>query len=38
VEPLNTAKGVKKTEIKPQVDMYTSPTGTAFSCWRKDGW
>jgi adenosylhomocysteinase len=27
VEPLNTAKGVKKTEIKPQVDMYTFPDG-----------
>jgi len=27
VEPLNTAPGVKKTEIKPQVDMYTFPDG-----------
>src|SRR4051812_1050231 len=27
VEPLNTAKGVKKTNIKPQVDMYTFPDG-----------
>src|SRR5436190_1510522 len=27
VEPLHTAKGVKKTEIKPQVDMYTFPDG-----------
>ena len=27
VEPLNTAKGVKRTNIKPQVDMYTFPDG-----------
>jgi len=27
VDPLNNAKGVKKTNIKPQVDMYTFPDG-----------
>ncbi len=27
VDPLNTAKGVKQTNIKPQVDMYTFPDG-----------
>jgi len=27
VDPLNTAPGVKKTNIKPQVDMYTFPDG-----------
>jgi len=27
VDPLNTAKDVKKTNIKPQVDMYTFPDG-----------
>jgi adenosylhomocysteinase len=27
VDPLNAAKGVKKTNIKPQVDMYTFPDG-----------
>jgi adenosylhomocysteinase len=27
VEPLNTAKDIKKTNIKPQVDMYTFPNG-----------
>ena len=27
VDPLNDAKGVKKTNIKPQVDMYTFPDG-----------
>jgi adenosylhomocysteinase len=27
VEPLNTAKGVKRTNIKPQVDMYTFADG-----------
>src|SRR6202158_5811043 len=27
VDKLNTAKGVKKTNIKPQVDMYTFPDG-----------
>ena len=27
VDRLNTAKGVKKTNIKPQVDMYTFPDG-----------
>jgi adenosylhomocysteinase len=27
VDRLNTAKGVKKTNIKPQVDMYTFPNG-----------
>jgi adenosylhomocysteinase len=27
VDPLNTAAGVKKTNIKPQVDMYTFPEG-----------
>jgi len=27
VDPLNTAKGVKRTNIKPQVDMYTFPDG-----------
>jgi adenosylhomocysteinase len=29
VEPLNTAPGVKKTNIKPQVDMYTFPDGNS---------
>jgi adenosylhomocysteinase len=29
VEPLNTAKDVKKTNIKPQVDMYTFPNGNS---------
>ena len=27
IDALNTAKGVKKTNIKPQVDMYTFPDG-----------
>jgi len=27
IDPLNTAKDVKKTNIKPQVDMYTFPDG-----------
>src|SRR6202451_1738504 len=27
VDPLNTAKGVNRTNIKPQVDMYTFPDG-----------
>jgi adenosylhomocysteinase len=27
IDALNTAKGVKRTNIKPQVDMYTFPTG-----------
>src|SRR6202044_3905514 len=27
VDPLNTAPGVKRTNIKPQVDMYTFPDG-----------
>jgi adenosylhomocysteinase len=27
IDPLNNAKGVKKTNIKPQVDMYTFPDG-----------
>src|SRR5467141_2911064 len=27
IEPLNSAKDVKKTNIKPQVDMYTFPDG-----------
>src|SRR6202522_1630892 len=27
VDPLNEAKGVKRTNIKPQVDMYTFPDG-----------
>jgi adenosylhomocysteinase len=27
IDPLNNAKDVKKTNIKPQVDMYTFPTG-----------
>ena len=27
VDPLNNAKGVKRTNIKPQVDMYTFPDG-----------
>ncbi len=27
VDPLNAAKGVKRTNIKPQVDMYTFPDG-----------
>ncbi len=29
VDPLNTAKDVKKTNIKPQVDMYTFPSGNS---------
>jgi adenosylhomocysteinase len=29
VDRLNGAKGVKKTNIKPQVDMYTFPTGNS---------
>jgi adenosylhomocysteinase len=29
VDPLNTAKGVTRTNIKPQVDMYTFPDGHA---------
>ena len=27
VEPLNNMKGIKKTEVKPQVDLYTFPDG-----------
>lgn len=27
VEPLNNMKGIKKTEVKPQVDVYTFPDG-----------
>jgi adenosylhomocysteinase len=29
IDALNTAKGVKKTNIKPQVDMYTFPSGNS---------
>jgi adenosylhomocysteinase len=29
VDRLNTAEGVKRTNIKPQVDMYTFPTGNS---------
>ena len=29
IDALNTAKGVKRTNIKPQVDMYTFPDGHA---------
>ena len=41
MEPLNAllGKGVKKLNIKPQVDKYTFPRrATASSCWLKDGW
>jgi adenosylhomocysteinase len=29
IDALNTAKGVKRTNIKPQVDMYTFPSGSS---------
>ncbi len=39
IDRLNTATGVKKVNIKPQVDQYNFPDGrTASLCWRKAAW
>jgi len=32
------ASAAKKTNIKPQVDLYTFPMATAFSFWPKAAW
>ena len=37
VDLLNKAPGVKKLNIKPQVDKLHSPVATAFICWPKGG-
>lgn len=38
VDKLVNYPNIKHTNIKPQVDKYTFPTGNSISCWPKDVW
>ena len=38
VDRLNHAPGVRKLNIKPQVDRYTFPAAVAFTSWPKGAW